>query len=227
VKKHRAYEGPSDEFLDRLAEPIEAAVLDYIDANHDYLAQKFIQPRLKRAQAPSEEMLANLRKEADTFMDDVLPQLMLDKVDIQRLGLDRFIAERMNENELARITNQALGIPGMASVTPKQVTYALRRIAARIDASKKPDSKLVSRDLECVLAAMTEQNAIFYTVDHPDSDQPWYVAVKPDEVEEWQAVSVGLKDQGATITQEEGQPVPFSKAYSPSDVRIDFGLEDY
>jgi RNase adaptor protein for sRNA GlmZ degradation len=154
VRKHRAYEGPSDEFLDRLAEPIEAAILDYIDANHDYLVQKFIQPRLKRAQAPSEEMLANLRREADVFMDNTLPQLMLDKVDIQRLGLDRFIAERLNENELARITNQALGIPGMASVTPKQVTYALRRIAARIDASEKPSPKLVSRDLETVLKAL-------------------------------------------------------------------------
>lgn len=196
MKKHRAYTGPSDEFLDRLSEPIETAILDYIDANHDYLAQKFIQPRLKRAQAPSEEMLANLRKEADVFMDDVLPQLMLDKVDIQRLGLDRFIAERMNENELARITNQALGIPGMASVTPKQVTYALRRIAARIDASEKPSPKLVSRDLRRVLAAiMTDEqkkelieNFRVWSADKPGDfvdEISNYAKYYADRVEEW------------------------------------------
>jgi hypothetical protein len=156
MKRHRAYEGPSNEFLDRLSEPIEVAVLDYIDQHHDALVQRFLEPRLKRTNAPTEAFLEGLRREADIYMSDVLPSLMLDQVDIKRLGLDGFIAERLNVGELERIADRVLpiGRPATSSVTPVQVMYALRRIAAKIEKSR--DLNSVTQDLKCVLVAISE-----------------------------------------------------------------------
>lgn len=105
-----AYREPPSSFTRDLVMPFEVAILDFIDANHDELARKYTQSRLQdRRDAPSVQQLEQIERDTEAFIDDVLPQKMIGSVDLDRIGYERFIAQRMNEIMLSSIAEAVLG----------------------------------------------------------------------------------------------------------------------
>ena len=209
MKTRRAYgPGVSDKLLDQIAEAIEVVIVEYIDKNHDFLAQQYIQPRMQGGTPRTEAFLSKIRADADTFMDDVLPQAMLDNISVQRLGLDKFIADRLTEGELSNLADRAMrGVQAVSSsltagrdMKPSQAANELRRIASAIQNSKNPDRRMVASAIRRVLAAVGGPGSV-------------YESGKPGDPGHY-SLTVGILSQDANKTTLSVDGVVFGKEVS-------------
>jgi hypothetical protein len=73
---------------------------------------------------------------------------------------------------------------------PSELANSLRRIAAAIDASKKPDRRLVARDLKKILSAIKSR---FFEVNAGNLG-PYFVIVNPEDERVWEDTKEYLKD---------------------------------
>ncbi len=129
MPRHRtSYVAPPDALVQNLAHPVEAAVYEFIDNNYDQLLSQYSQGRLKsrRGVPPTDQELKGLESEAEKYMDDVLPGQILSSIDLDRIGYDKFIQQRLSDIFLSGIADKLLGA-GM-----QQAASTIERVAARI-----------------------------------------------------------------------------------------------
>ena len=133
ARKRSAYVSPPEALVQGLVHPLEVAVYEFIDSNYDQLSRQYTQARLKsrRGQPPTEAELNSLESEAEKFMDDVLPQKIMESIDLDRIGYGRFIEQRLNDIFLSGVADKALGSQGLPHAASN-----IRDIALRISSRK-------------------------------------------------------------------------------------------
>lgn len=90
--------------------PFEVAIHEFIDNNYDALARKYTQSKLtSKGRAPTVDELEKLEGETSSYMDDILPSKMLKAIDLDRIGYDRFVSQRLNDIMLDGIADSVLG----------------------------------------------------------------------------------------------------------------------
>jgi hypothetical protein len=113
--------------------PFEVAVMEFVDSSYDDLMRQYTQSRLKsRRDPPTEQELQALEQEAERFMDDVLPAKILEALDLDRMGYDRFVQQRLNEVFLNGVVDSVMN--GLTEAAPSRAA-SLLVIAARVAAS--------------------------------------------------------------------------------------------
>jgi hypothetical protein len=105
-----AYSEPPSGFVRELSMPFEVAIHEFIDNNYDALARKYTQSKLtSKGRAPTVDELEKLEGETSSYMDDILPSKMLKAIDLDRIGYDRFVSQRLNDIMLDGIADSVLG----------------------------------------------------------------------------------------------------------------------
>ena len=110
--------------------PFEVAVMEFVDSSYDDLMRQYTQSKLRsRRDPPSEQELQALELEAEKFMDDVLPARILEALDLDRMGYDRFIQQRLNDVFLSGVVDSVMN--DMTEAVPGRAA-SLLAIAARV-----------------------------------------------------------------------------------------------
>lgn len=153
MRTRRAYSGPSQRLITQLTEPLEAIILEYVDAHGDELVQPFIQSHLQgRGTAISDAELERVRSEAERWLEG-LPDAMLANLSLNRLGWEQFVTQKLNEGELELLAQRAMKGPATAS-SPGEFAVRLRQVATSIDSTQQPDIDKVRSDLEQLLVIL-------------------------------------------------------------------------
>jgi hypothetical protein len=85
------------EFVMELALPWTGAIQEYVDVNEEDLKNRYIQHRLVNIHgARDEKLLAQVQAEADNYLENIMPQKMLELVSLEQAGYPVLIQKVRN-----------------------------------------------------------------------------------------------------------------------------------